>query len=485
MDPVTRNVLTLADLRADVVGIGTRVRLLDGSWSPYVFLDNAASTPTFRSVMQCIEDFMPWYSGVHRGTGIKSIIATELFDRAHEVIGEFVGADPDDDVVILGKNTTEAINKLGNRLGIGDEDVVITTVMEHHSNDLPWRRRGRLAHIGVEDDGHLKLDELRDALRKFRGRVKLVAVNGASNITGICNPIHDIARWAHEAGARIFVDAAQLAPHRPIDVLPHDNPGHLDFLAFSAHKMYAPFGTGVLIGPRAVFEKGDPDMVGGGVVTAVSLDQAYWTRPPEKEEAGSPNVVGAIALAKAISILREVGMETIVEHETSLLGYAYDRLKKIPGIVFYGPTDDLSDKVGVIAFNIEGLHNALVPAICGLEGGIGLRNGCFCAHPYVKRMLKISPEEDRRLTNEMISGDKTNIPGMVRASLGCYNTEEDVDALVAMLERIVRRNYAGTYSIDRATGTFSVQGYRPHTPEEFAFLRPSGARGSREYSEAS
>lgn len=485
MEPLTKNPLTLADLRAEIVGIDTRVRLLDGSWSTYIFLDNAASTPTFRSVMRSVEEFMPWYSGVHRGTGIKSIVATELFDRAHEVIGDFVHADPDANVVILGKNTTEAINKLGNRLGIGDEDIVVTTVMEHHSNDLPWRKRGKLVHIGVEDDGHLKIDELRDALRKFRGRVKLVAVNGASNITGICNPIHDVARWAHEAGAPIFVDAAQLVPHRPIDVRPNDHPEHIDFIAFSAHKMYAPFGTGVLIGPRAVFEKGDPDMVGGGVVTAVSLDEAYWNRPPEKEEAGSPNVVGAIALARAISILEEVGMESIVEHESRLLRYAYDRLKKIPEIVFYGPTDELADKVGVIAFNMGGMHNALVPAICGLEGGIGLRNGCFCAHPYVKRLLRISPEDDRRLTKEMISGDKLNIPGMVRASLGCYNAEEDIDALAAMLERIVKGNYRGRYSIDRATGTFSTDEYRPVAPEEFDFLRrPRGGR-PREYSEAS
>lgn len=456
--------MTVADLRNDIVGIDTMVPSLDGTDRRYVFLDNAASTPTFCTVLRYIEEFMPWYSGVHRGTGIKSIVATKLYDHAHDIIGDFVGADLHANVVILVKNSTEAINKLANRLNLSHDDLIITTIMEHHSNDLPWRKHCKVVHIDVEDDGQLKLDELRSALKQNKGTVKLVAINGSSNITGICNPIHEIAEWTHEAGAAIFVDAAQLVPHRSVDILPNDDKAHIDFIAFSAHKMYAPFGTGVLIGPRAVFEQGEPDAVGGGVVTAVSLDEVHWSSPPDKDEAGSPNVVGAIALAKAITMLEEVGMDAIAAHETELLEYAYAHIKRVPGVELFGPTDNLEKKVGVIAFNIAGMHHAKAAAIFGNEGGIGLRNGCFCAHPYVKRLLRIAPEEDRRLTAAMISGDKSDIPGLVRASLGCYSNEEDLDLFIEMLRRIVRGDYHGEYVLNPASGTFSVRGFAPDVP---------------------
>ena len=479
------NPTTLNDLRSDIIGIDTMVPLLDGTQRRYVFLDNAASTPTFRSILKCIEDFMPWYSGVHRGTGFKSLVATELYDHAHDIIGNFVSADLSSNVVILVKNSTEAINKLANRLNLLKDDVVITTIMEHHSNDLPWRKHCKVVHINVEDDGHLKYDDLRSALKTYKGKVKVVAITGASNITGICMPMYDIAKWAHEAGAMIFVDAAQLAPHRPIDILPDADPSHIDFIAFSAHKIYAPFGTGVLIGPRKVFEKGEPDTVGGGVVTAVSLEEVYWSTPPDKDEAGSPNVVGAIALAKVISMIGEIGMDKIAEHETELLEYAYKKIKGIPRIILYGPTDNFKNKVGVITFNVEGMHNALVAAIFGAEGGIGLRNGCFCAHPYVKRLLKVTPEDDRRLTAEMVSGNKTNLPGLVRASLGCYNNEEDIDIFVDMLQRVVRGDYRGDYVMNPKTGTFSAKGFKPDLGKCFSIDKSTRHRIERYPSEAS
>jgi cysteine desulfurase / selenocysteine lyase len=485
MKSETQSPRTLAELRADTVGIDTMVDTLDGARRRYVFLDNAASTPTLRSVLRYVEEFMPWYSGVHRGTGIKSIVATKLYDHAHDIIGEFVGADLRKNVVILVKNSTEAINKLSNRLGLTKNDLVITTAMEHHSNDLPWRKHAHVLHINVEDDGHLRLQDLRAALKANKGKVKLVAINGSSNITGICNPIHEIAEWAHEAGAKIFVDAAQLVPHRKVDILPDDNPGHIDFIAFSAHKMYAPFGTGVLIGPRAAFEQGEPDAVGGGVVTAVSLDEVYWSAPPDKDEAGSPNVVGAIALAKAITVLEEVGMDVIARHETELLEYAYSRLAKIPRVKLYGPTNDLQKKVGVIAFNVDDMHHALVAAIFGNEGGIGLRNGCFCAHPYVKRLIGLTPEEDKRLTAEMISGDKSAIPGLVRASLGCYSNEEDLDLFLDMLKEIVNGKFKGEYVLNSTTGTFSPRNFSPAIPSSLIMNEPMHPQGDRFPSEAS
>jgi cysteine desulfurase / selenocysteine lyase len=476
---------TIADLRNDIVGIDTPVPLLDGTERPYVFLDNAASTPTFKRVLQCVEEFLPWYSGVHRGTGFKSVLATEVFDRAHAVVLGFVGADVKTNTVIFTKNTTECINKLSNRCNFQPDDVIITTIMEHHSNDLPWRKHANVVHIGVGADGQLDFSLLKRALNQYQGRVKLVAINGASNITGICLPIHDIAEWAHAAGAKIFVDAAQLAPHRSIDMMADDDPRHIDFLALSAHKMYAPFGTGVLVGPTGFFEYGEPDTVGGGVVEVVTLDHVAWNHPPHKEEAGSPNVVGGVALAEAISVLQSVGMETIARHERSLLEYALNKLKRLNGITLYGPTRDLSDKVGVITFNIEGMHHALVAAIIGTEGGIGVRNGCFCAHPYVKELLKVTREEDHILTQEVLAGNKSRMPGMVRASLGCYNTENDIDVLVEMLERILRKEYKGRYLQDIASGAFHAEGYDISIKKYFAFFDDMQPLAQRSYSEAS
>jgi len=471
-------------IRDEIVGVGKRVPLLDGSERPYVYLDNAASTPAFHRVLDAVAEFLPWYSGVHRGTGFKSLLATEVFDAAHDTVGRFVGADLESNTVIFTKNTTECINKLSNRLRASADGIIVTTIMEHHSNDLPWRKGGRVIHIGVEEDGRLDLKALRHVLRTHAGKIKLVAINGASNITGICPPIHDIAVWSHEAGAQIFVDAAQLAPHRPISVRADDDPSHIDFLAFSAHKMYAPFGTGVLVGPRSFFERGDPDMVGGGVVEIVTLDTAIWNDPPHKEEAGSPNVIGGIALAESIAVLRSLGMDAIADHEHALLEYAYERLARMKGVTLYGPTDDLSQKVGVIPFNVDGMHHACTAAILGIEGGIGVRNGCFCAHPYVKELLRIPPEQDRMVTAEVLAGDKSRLPGMVRASFGCYNDRDDVDAFVEILDRIVQRKYRGVYKQDRTTGAFHAEGFAPEFRKYFRYEEPSRPPARRIPSEA-
>ena len=310
-------------------------------------------------------------------------------------------------------------------------------MMEHHSNDLPWRKYCKVVHVGIQPDGGVDLDSLKKELQNYKGKVKLVAVSGAANVTGICNPIHDIAEWVHAAGAKIFVDAAQLAPHRTINILPNSDPRHIDFLAFSAHKNYAPFGIGVLIGPKSFFAKGAPDVVGGGTVSYVGLDEVEWGGLPQKEEAGSPNVVGAVALAKAISMLTRVGMETIAEHEQQLLKYAISKMKNIPGVRIYGPTENLSDKVGVIPFTVDGFDHSLVATILSVEGGIGVRNGNFCAQVYMRKLLNVTPEEEKSKRAERC--DNPVLPGMVRASFGCYNNEEDVDRFVEMLERIVRK----------------------------------------------
>lgn len=444
------------ELRPNIMGIDTVVPILDGTSVPYVFLDNGASTPSFRHAFEVMGEFMQFYSGVHRGTGFKSILATKVFDEAHEIAGAFVKADLDTNTVIFLKNTTEAVNKLANRCDWNEGDVVITTLMEHHSDDLPWRKYANVIHVGLDDKGYLDMRELRAAFAGNQGKVRFLAVTGASNITGVINPIHELAELAHANGAHVFIDAAQLAPHRAIDVLPDDNPGHIDFIAYSAHKMYAPFGTGVLIGPKDYFSKGDPDMVGGGVVDIVELDFVAYSAPPAREEAGSPNVPGAVALAAAIHMMQSVGMDTIAEHERRLVSYAIDKMKEVRGMHIYGPVEEseLADKVGVISFDIAGVPHAKVAAILGAEGGIGVRNGCFCAHPLVKRLLKMDDKAAEEVTEEILGGDRTNIPGMVRASFGCYNNFDDVDRLVAMLHRIGNGEFSDNYELNRSSGTY-------------------------------
>jgi selenocysteine lyase/cysteine desulfurase len=340
-------------------------------------------------------------------------------------------------------------------------------------------------HVGILPDGHLDTAALRGALKKHVGKVRLVAVTGASNISGLCSPLSDIARWTHEAGAKLFVDAAQLAPHRAIDMRPDDDSAHIDFLALSAHKMYAPFGTGALIGSKEFFEEGAPDAVGGGVVEIVTLDAAVWNHPPHKEEAGSPNVPGGIALAAAIDVLTRVGMANIAAHEHELLTYTYLKLRNIPGIALYGPTEDLREKVGVVTFNVDGMHHALTAAILGIEGGVGVRNGCFCAHPYVKELLHVSADDDHRLTAEVLAGNKSSMPGMVRASLGCYNNEEDIDRLAEMLHRVAKREYAGTYLQSRSSGAFTAEGFHPSFASRLPELAGMLVDKEREASEAS
>ncbi len=464
-------------LRSDVVGIDTQVPILNGAKVPYVFLDNGASTPAFQRVMDVMNEFMTYYSGVHRGTGFKSILATKVFDEAHHLAGRFVGADLELNTVIFGKNTTEVVNKLANRCDWREGDVVVTTLMEHHSDDLPWRKYAKVIHVGVDDAGYLDMAAMKEAFKTHKGKIRFLAVTGASNITGIVNPVYELAELAHEHGAYIFVDAAQLVAHRKFNVLPDNDPRHIDFIAYSAHKMYAPFGIGTLIGPKSWFERGDPDMVGGGVVEIVEEDFVAFSAPPAKEEAGSPNVPGAIALAAAITILQTIGMDAIAHHEYHLLLYAMERLVKIPGITVYGPTDplDFVNKVGVIAFNVDGMSHAKVGAILSAEGGIGVRNGCFCAHPYVKRLLKLDEEHARIVTEEILSGDRTNLPGMVRASFGCYNNTDDIDRFIAMLERIVDGTYVGKYILDKRTGAYwpdsfvyNFDEYFPH----FSYLNP-------------
>jgi selenocysteine lyase/cysteine desulfurase len=451
----------LPRLREAIVGVDREVPLLDGSRRPYVYLDNAASTPAFRAVQEKVNEFLPWYSSVHRGAGFKSLLATEAYEKARRTVARFVGADPEASCVVFVKNTTEALNKLANRLDLRPDDVVLTTLMEHHSNDLPWRARAQVVYAGLREDGSLDLEDLARKLERYRGRVRVVTVTGASNVTGFTPPIYDIAEMAHQAGAYMVADCAQLAPHRTVRMGDPGSPRRLDFIAFSAHKMYAPFGTGVLVGPREFFRNGPPDYRGGGTIEIVNLDEVHWAEPPERDEAGSPNVVGAVALAESIRVLTQVGMEALEAHERVLTRYALRRLRALPEVRVYGSSDpeQLEGRLGVISFEVKGVPHGKVAAVLAFEGGIGVRNGCFCAHPYVLNLLRIDQREYQVYKERALRGDRSALPGLVRVSFGCYNTLEEVDRLVEMLERIARGDYAGQYEVDKPSGMYLPRGF--------------------------
>ncbi|MFQ5398326.1 MAG: aminotransferase class V-fold PLP-dependent enzyme [Anaerolineae bacterium] len=468
MDMTTPAPSTL-DLRGRILGLDQRVPLLDGRLVPYVNLDNAASTPPLKDVVDAIGRFLPYYSSVHRGTGFKSRLSTVAYDQAHEIIGRFVGADLSNNTVIFGKNSTEALNKLAYRLPIPPDFVVITTQLEHHSNDLPWRGRAPVVHVRATPEGRFDEDHFDHLLQQYAGRIALVTVTGASNVSGFLQPIHRLARKAHAAGAYILVDAAQLAPHRRVDMKPDDDPEHLDFVVLSAHKMYAPFGTGALIGPKEVFLQSAPEYRGGGTVDIVTLDEVHWAGMPDRDEAGSPNVVGAVAMAVAAQVLMDVGMDQVAAHEEELIAYALKQMSQVPGITIYGETDPAraGEKVGVIPFNLDGLSHFLVAAVLGYEGGIGVRSGCFCAHPYVVHLLHLNEEEAATWREQMLRGDKSNMPGMVRASFGCYNNTDDIDRLVEMLGRLARGDYRGEYQLRPATGEYVPAGYEDPLADYF------------------
>ncbi|WP_408955051.1 aminotransferase class V-fold PLP-dependent enzyme [Natroniella sp. ANB-PHB2] len=448
-------------VRKEVIGLNTKVSVSKNRYLQYINFDNAASTPSFKQVFKKIEDFLSWYSNVHRGTGFKSQISSEIYEKTHQVIGNFMGVDLKKNTIILVKNTTEAINKLANSLQLSSEDIVITTLMEHHSNILPWRNKAQVVYSDLTSSGHLDLNDLEKKLKKHQKKVKLVAVTGASNVTGVLNPIYDIARLAHQYNAKILVDAAQLAPHRPINIKPNHSPEHIDYLAFSAHKMYAPFGTGVLIGPQETFQNQPPDYSGGGTVKSVTLDDVIWANLPDKEEAGTPNIIGAVALQESIKTIEQLGWQNIIKAEKELITYTLKKLQQLPKIKLYGLNDlkNPSKNVGLISFNIKPLPHSLVATILAHEAGIGVRSGCFCAHPYVHQLLNLTSAEIKKFKEEIKKNNFSTSPGMVRISFGCYNTKKEVDRLITTLKSIIERitiNFAFStqYSLNPKTGEY-------------------------------
>lgn len=459
---VTSASLDAAARPAALVGDDALVPCLDGRQRPYLSFDAAASTAALGPVLARVTEFVPWYSSVHRGAGYKSQLATAAYEGARDAALAFAGRSGGDDVAIFCRNTTEALNHLAYRLRLASDDVVVTTVVEHHANMLPWSRVATCRYVECGRDGTFGVRDVADALDATPAP-RLLAVTGASNITGWLPDTAEIIAAAHRRGVPVVVDAAQLAPHRPL-------PADADFLAWSGHKMYAPFGTGVLIGPRQRFADGDPFLAGGGAVDLVDLDEVVWTDPPDREEAGSPNVIGAVALHGAIDALEEIGWPVLIGHDRRIAQSLRRGLAAIPGVRVLGPGPDV-ETLPVAAFTVAGVPHALVAARLAAEDGIGVRHGCFCAHPYLMRLLGLAHEDVLRYRDQVRRGDRSAMPGAVRASAGINTTEADVQRLLTAVARVAGGDPPpAAYHQDPRTGDYSpgpdaapwLSGPRPH-----------------------
>ena len=459
-----------AGLRA-LVGDGSMVPCVDGHDRPYLNLDAAASTSALPAVARAVDDFLPSYASVHRGAGHKSQLSTRTYEAARTAALGFAGRSPDaGDIAIICRNTTEAINHLAYRLRLAADDVVVTTVVEHHANLLPWARLCRRRFVECGPDGSFAVEDVTTAL-DAGPQPRLLAVTGASNVTGWQPPLDDIVAASHARSVPVLVDAAQLAPHRPL-------PADADFLAWSGHKMYAPFGAGVLVGPRQVFADGDPFLAGGGAVDLVDLDQVAWTDPPDREEAGSPNVIGAVALQAAIDELGRIGWDTISDHDTALHQGLHAGLSAVRGVNILGPGAGGGATLPLVTFTVAGVSHALVAARLSAEHAIGVRHGCFCAHPYLMRLLGLGPDEVARHWDAVRRGDHRHMPGAVRASAGLSTSIDDIDRFVNAVADIASGRPAPVeYQQDPRTGDFGLGEGSAVPPGDDRALGASCARG--------
>ena len=400
---------------------------------PLIYFDNAATTQRPRQVLRTIQEFYRTYNAnIHRSPHTLGQEATELYDQAHENVARFIGADDAREVVFL-RNTTEAINLVAYSLLVGGGerwrlrrgDEVVVTVTEHHANLVPWQMVSEqtgaiLRGVGIHDDGTLDLEQLREAISE---RTRLICCTHISNVLGAINPVREISQLADQVGALFLIDGAQSAPHMPVDVKEIG----CDFFAFSGHKMLAPMGIGALYGRRELLEEMAPFLYGGGMISHVTMESATWNKLPWKFEAGTANVCGGIALGGAtdvrtgrhlegaIDYLERMGMAEVRAHERELTGYALEGVRSIEGIHVYGPLD-LEKRSGVLAFSVEHGDSHLVAQLLNDEG-IAVRAGGHCAHPLA---------------------DRLGVGGTVRASFYVYNTKNEVDRFLKVLDDIVQ-----------------------------------------------
>jgi cysteine desulfurase/selenocysteine lyase len=379
-----------------------------------VYLDSAATSQTPRAVIDAMTDYYEAHrASVHRGVYPLAVEATELFEGARDRIARWLDWGPAE--TIFTRNATEALNLVAYSWGsanVGPGDRVVITEMEHHSNLVPWqllcRRTGAtLDWVPVDDDGLLVLEVLDDLLA--RGDVKLVAVAHVSNVVGTINPVADIARRAHEAGAVVVVDGSQAVPQLPVDLRAID----ADFYAWTGHKAYGPTGVGVLHGRRELLDAMPPFLGGGHMIASVSLEESRYAQAPAKFEAGTSAIAEAIGLGAAVDFLQGIGMDNVRAHEMDLASYALDRLATVPGLRILGPLDPAA-RGALVSFALEGVHPHDVAEIVGAQG-VCVRAGHHCAQPLMKRY---------------------GVGATTRASFAVHNTREDVDRLLDGLTRV-------------------------------------------------
>lgn len=378
---------------------------------PLVYLDSGA---TSQKPIQVIEAIKKYYefdnSNVHRGVHTLGNRATESYEGAREKVREFMNARSTKEVIFT-RGTTTAINTVARSYGLAnvkEGDEIVITYMEHHSNIIPWQQLAKetgatLKYIDLEEDGTLSLDKVRAAITY---NTKIVSVVYVSNVLGTMNPIKEITQIAHEHGAIMVVDGAQAAPHLKLDVQKLD----CDFLAFSGHKMCGPTGIGVLYGKQELLEEMEPIEFGGEMIDFVGLYESTWKELPWKFEGGTPIIAGAIGLAAAIDFLEDIGLNEIEKHEHELAAYAMDKMTSIEGLTIYGPADP-SKRAGIVTFNLDEVHPHDVATVLDMNG-IAVRAGHHCAQPLMKWL---------------------QVTATARASFYLYNTEEDIDRLVAGL----------------------------------------------------
>ena len=371
-----------------------------------IYLDNAATTHKPQVVIDAIAKYYSEQnSNVHRGVHFLSDSATTLYENARKRVAEFINAKTTNEIVFV-RGTTEAINLVAN--GYGDKfikagDEIIVTYLEHHSNIVPWqmlceRKNAKLKVIPVNDDGELMIDEYKKLLSE---KTKIVAAGHTSNALGTKNPVREIVKYAHDAGAVVMIDGAQAVQHSKVDVQELD----ADFFAFSGHKVYGPTGIGVLYGKEELLNEMNPYQGGGDMIKSVTFEKTTYNELPYKFEAGTPDICGAIVLPKALEYVKKVGLENIAKYEDELLNYGTEKLKEIEGFRLIG---NAKNKTGVISFLIDGIHPYDAGTILDKQG-IAVRTGHHCAEPLMNRF---------------------GIPGTVRASFGMYNTKSEIDALV-------------------------------------------------------
>lgn len=419
-----------------LIGLDSKIELFDGTKMRAINFDNAATTPPFQCVVDNISNLAKYYASIGRGAGQKAEITTNEYCSTRDYFLDFFNIkEKDKYVAVYVGNTTDGINKLARSFITKKSDIVISTRMEHHSNDLPWRRSCRVEYCEVDEKGRLKLDDLENKLKHHKGKVKFVTVTGASNVTGYTNNIHLIAKIAHKYKSKIIVDGAQLVPHIKVNMNGNSEDEKIDFLVFSGHKLYAPFGAGCIIGLKEDFTKVLPDDEGGGTVNFVSDNEVYYLQPPEKVEAGTPNFFGVLAMKESLQILDNIGFDRIKNHEIKLRNRLLEGLKSIPGVINYGDMIDYNDRLGIGVFNIADMDDHEVAQILAKKYGISVRQGWFCCHPYCRRLMKMS----EKTASAFIHDCNAKMPGMIRVSFGIYNTEEEIDYFLNVINNIVEK----------------------------------------------